>query len=406
MPLGKDIVSSTATGRDRISALPDDTIHHVLGFLSADQAVRTSLLAREWRHHWKYLHSLRITLPSPSVLETVEELNSLMRGLLLDQCAHLNVCSISDDYGDWELDDEEVDRWIRHAVCARHARVLTVNLGCQVSGEPLISRYLLILKLYNVVVEDTILDFKSCTSLEYLEIAYCEIYATKISSQSVKRMRIIESYFLRMDLRCRISAPNTVSLLLDDVRGTNPLFQSMPLLQTAFLRLDYHHASACNRSDYLASCGMCEECTAKGGCMLLGCLSTAAHLELIAPMAKFTDLRCCPTFRKLKTLMLDDWCMSADLRALICILQHCPILEKLTVQLYVGYEHLMVSEESSHAVMQFSTIPKHLCVVEIKYLEVDERVNKILKIFGTFDIKVNINQARSTCSSYNFLFQF
>jgi hypothetical protein len=42
-----------AGGEDRISTLPDEIIHHLLGFLPAPEAVRTSLLARGWRHHWK-----------------------------------------------------------------------------------------------------------------------------------------------------------------------------------------------------------------------------------------------------------------------------------------------------------------------------------------------------------------
>ncbi|KAJ1275062.1 hypothetical protein BS78_05G107200 [Paspalum vaginatum] len=48
---------------DQISALPDEVIRHLLGFLPAPEAVRTSLLARGWRHHWKYMRSLRLTEP-------------------------------------------------------------------------------------------------------------------------------------------------------------------------------------------------------------------------------------------------------------------------------------------------------------------------------------------------------
>ncbi|TVU26429.1 hypothetical protein EJB05_28976, partial [Eragrostis curvula] len=44
------------------------------------------------------------------------------------------------------------------------------------------------------------------------------------------------------------------------------------------------------------------------------------------------DLRWCPTFTKLKTLLLNDyWCYPVDCRALACILEHTPVLEKLTV---------------------------------------------------------------------------
>lgn len=46
------------------------------------------------------------------------------------------------------------------------------------------------------------------------------------------------------------------------------------------------------------------------------------------------DLRGCPAFNKLKTLVLAEWCVDDDYCSLICILQHTPALEILTIQLY------------------------------------------------------------------------
>jgi hypothetical protein len=44
------------------------------------------------------------------------------------------------------------------------------------------------------------------------------------------------------------------------------------------------------------------------------------------------DLRWCPIFSKLKTLLLDDyWCVPDDFRALVCVLEHSPVLEELTL---------------------------------------------------------------------------
>lgn len=45
------------------------------------------------------------------------------------------------------------------------------------------------------------------------------------------------------------------------------------------------------------------------------------------------DLTCCPVFSKLKTLLLNDWCLTANLAALVCFLQHSPTLQKLILQL-------------------------------------------------------------------------
>jgi hypothetical protein len=45
------------------------------------------------------------------------------------------------------------------------------------------------------------------------------------------------------------------------------------------------------------------------------------------------DLKWCPAFNKLKTLILSDWVLGHDVHALKVILQRAPILEKLILQL-------------------------------------------------------------------------
>uniref|UniRef100_A0A452Z6I8 FBD domain-containing protein n=1 Tax=Aegilops tauschii subsp. strangulata TaxID=200361 RepID=A0A452Z6I8_AEGTS len=41
------------------------------------------------------------------------------------------------------------------------------------------------------------------------------------------------------------------------------------------------------------------------------------------------DLRWCPTFTELKTLILNEWCLYDDVTALACLLRHTPALESL-----------------------------------------------------------------------------
>jgi hypothetical protein len=45
------------------------------------------------------------------------------------------------------------------------------------------------------------------------------------------------------------------------------------------------------------------------------------------------DCKSLATFSKLKTLLLNEWCMAVDFSALIYFLQCSPVLEKLTLQL-------------------------------------------------------------------------
>ncbi|TVU06086.1 hypothetical protein EJB05_49278, partial [Eragrostis curvula] len=49
-----------AGGLNSLDTLPDALLHHVLSFLPAEETVRTSVLARRWRHLWKSAPGLRI----------------------------------------------------------------------------------------------------------------------------------------------------------------------------------------------------------------------------------------------------------------------------------------------------------------------------------------------------------
>ena len=45
------------------------------------------------------------------------------------------------------------------------------------------------------------------------------------------------------------------------------------------------------------------------------------------------ELRRCPTFSNLKILSLGEWCMAPGFDALIFLLQHSPVIERLFLQL-------------------------------------------------------------------------
>jgi hypothetical protein len=51
----------------------------------------------------------------------------------------------------------------------------------------------------------------------------------------------------------------------------------------------------------------------------------------------------------LKTLVMDDWCLDADLSAVILFIQQSPNLEKLTLELFevctLGMESCMLTNE-------------------------------------------------------------
>uniref|UniRef100_A0A453N104 Uncharacterized protein n=1 Tax=Aegilops tauschii subsp. strangulata TaxID=200361 RepID=A0A453N104_AEGTS len=173
----------------------------------------------------------------------------------------------------------------------------------------------------------------------------CNIDGRKISSRSLKHLSITHCGY-DLDCRLNISTPGLVSLKLDWFWGKTPFLENMALLQTACVNigegcedvcLNYNSGVFCDANKN--GCGNClSKNDGRSDCVLLGGISSAKHLELISELGKFIftrDLKCCPTFSKLKTLLLNEyWCEAPDLDPLACILQNSPVLEKLTLQLF------------------------------------------------------------------------
>ncbi|XP_044318519.1 uncharacterized protein [Triticum aestivum] len=131
----------------------------------------------------------------------------------------------------------------------------------------------------------------------------------------------------------------------------------------------------------------------RNDCIFLKGLSEATDLELSADSVVTVlnrDLKWCPTFTKLKTLLLNDWCLAADHNALICFLQHSPILEKLTLQLSEGPSYVTEAEGIYKPLGQ-SVASNCLKIVEIECANVDKKVSILFalvsaKTRGTNDV--------------------
>lgn len=374
--------------------------------------MRTCVLARRWRHLWKSMPVLRVTGDGRTLNRRgVRKLNKFVNHLLLlrDRIAPLHVCEI--ELGTFRSqDDPQINLWIRHALLCQ-ARILGVHLACdnnsfELDDLPLISRHLTRLELCSVVLKDNCLDFSSCPALDELWMSGCYIEADMISSQSLKRLTIIDSMFYP-NVRTRISIPSLVTLELTECWGKTPLLESMPSLSAAFVKLtDWD--DLCGKEEFGGSCvnNTCDNCGAdgdgSGDCVLLKGLSEAKSLKLIAEPRVFIfkkDLMWCPTFSKLKALFLNEWCTATDLHALVCFLQHTPVLEKLTLQLSEAPDNWM-EMEGSYNLTEQAFASKQLKVVEVKCEKFDGRVHKILMILSTYGIYIeHINIQRSMRSS-------
>ncbi|OEL33823.1 hypothetical protein BAE44_0005158, partial [Dichanthelium oligosanthes] len=125
--------------------------------------------------------------------------------------------------------------------------------------------------------------------------------------------------------------------------------------------------------------------------MILRGLSEATSLTFKSELDTFVfkrDLRWCPMFSKLKTLWLDDyWCVPDDFRALVCLLKHSPVLEKLTLEFSSERHKSEMSIKGDFRPMEGSAaISEHLKLVEVKCEVVDERIFKLGLFLCAFNI--------------------
>ncbi|SPT19939.1 unnamed protein product [Triticum aestivum] len=403
-----------ASGEDRISALPEDILHHVLRLLPAHEVVRTCLLARRWRGVWRSVPTLRFT--GAKGWGSADMFAQFVDHLLHLRCEGdgppLDSCDFDfDSDGIMLLPAKEwhASNWLWKALPRVRALRLRLRIVDEQEALPLsymhlFSQHLTRLELVGVSFNNSVADFSGCPALVELSMDTCDVFMKQLLSPSLKHLRIARCY-ISDRYRILISLPNLVSLeLIECHRGRVPLLGSLPRLARAVVVLNEHCADQCSQ-DQLDSCGaerrdICYGCYYYYGdpahgphydrndCIFLKGLSEATDLELSADSVVTVlnrDLKWCPTFTKLKTLLLNDWCLAADHNALICFLQHSPILGKLTLQLFEGPSYVTEAEGIYKPLGQ-SVASNCLKIVEIKCANVDKKVHQILKILTTYGI--------------------
>ncbi|KAM0904358.1 hypothetical protein ACQ4PT_018067 [Festuca glaucescens] len=231
--------TAVAGDEDRISALPDDVLRHLLSFLPSSDSVQTCVLAKRWRTFWKSVPALRIEdEPKYDWIDGKMErsrtfINELLR---LRDPTPLEVCVIASIYFDtdgydcpnYEKAFQRIEPWLQYAL-SHEVRVLQVHAGSLTTNLGLVSSHLKRVELRFMQFECP-LDFSSCPQLDVLKMSNCGI-SSNILSQSLRHLEIKNGFF-DSDIRSRISAPNLISLKLDQ-DGLTPLLDTMPSLVTA-----------------------------------------------------------------------------------------------------------------------------------------------------------------------------
>ncbi|RLN30958.1 F-box domain containing protein, expressed [Panicum miliaceum] len=167
----------------------------------------------------------------------------------------------------------------------------------------------------------------------------------------------------------------------------------MPSLLKAAVTTEHYSWDSCDLGD----CN-CDD-TGSNDCVLLKGLSEAKDLALISGPDTFIfkrDLRWCLLFSNLKTLLLNDyWCVPDDFRSLVCILEHSPVLEKLTLEL-VSKKHRQQRERKGilRPMEGSAVISEHLKIIEVRCHAVDERICKLTLFLCAFHILV-VEEKRS-----------
>ncbi|TVU26112.1 hypothetical protein EJB05_28645 [Eragrostis curvula] len=293
-------MGAAAGDGEGIDVLPDGVLAHVLGFLPTEEAVRTCVLTRRWRHLWKSATGLHVVAADGKFLGTVEKLVQFLDCLLtLREGASLETCelevgsfSVLSGYSHVDVDEDMLRRlsiWFRHAV-TRRVRFLSIRLLCanqEFVDLPLVSQ------LHCVQLSSSLLDFSSCSALEYLVFVLCDTPISEPTEnnislkfpKSLKYLTMNESYF--GDPRIHIYAPSLVTLHLDEFGGLTPVLGSMPSLLEAFVRITSLSDDKCRlRWGDPCACVFCESSDNNGGdsnnSVLLKGLSEARNLTLIS----------------------------------------------------------------------------------------------------------------------------
>ncbi|KAF7102326.1 hypothetical protein CFC21_103484 [Triticum aestivum] len=332
--------SGDGSMQDRISALPDELLIHVLSHLRSREAVQTCVLARRWRDLWQWVPCIDVSfkefadVPYEDDDEDDFEFKKFVNRLLMlrrpvDLEAFRLEYRLPTDTEYPEDDSADANLWIAHALQykAQAVKVVDYNDRLHVAPAVFTSAYLKRLHICHAFLLQGFfkhLDM-GCPVLEDLFVSNTSIQHRDIFSNTLKYLTLTDDIIHgpEHDHQPSISAPKLISLSVDgSPSGPRlPILKNMTSLETASIVLVRGLISNCNADDIK---------------QFLGELSHVRSLDLCYGVEKVEiekNYRWCPTFRNLTDLTLHSWCVHGDFYALIVFLQNSPSLKKLTLEL-------------------------------------------------------------------------
>ncbi|XBI99248.1 hypothetical protein VPH35_019360 [Triticum aestivum] len=382
------VSGSGGGGVNRLGALPDALLHHVMSFLKPWEVVPTCSAP---------CVDLRVRYMSHDA-DPPQEFRDFVHRLFLlhDVSAPVDMLRLQPSDEDAGFNEDDAGRGV-----------------ASLDGVPFVLCHLKILKLSYARLDDSVLRqlSASCKSLEQLDLKDCLVTGPGIVSVSLRTLIMLKCKFnsgfsVAPPSLFSIAAPNLLLLRLITPYAQVLSFTNFGSLVTSTILLDDHFLS--NEFEHISDKDDCDETTDDdgnddkrenytihdfgygygfpeeryghsrykdnynydsnidsddnayeyseiandlssedgnygkisggnysyilGGHHMLESLSTATSLELLIDAGEVVltrELRRCPTFSNLKTLSLGEWCMAADFDALIFLLQHSPNIKTL-----------------------------------------------------------------------------
>uniref|UniRef100_A0A8R7TDS1 F-box domain-containing protein n=1 Tax=Triticum urartu TaxID=4572 RepID=A0A8R7TDS1_TRIUA len=267
---------SGSGGVDRLSALPDVILHHIMSFLKAWEVVPTCVLARRWRHLWESapcvdLHLRYMSRDGDPPQEFRDFVHRLF--LLRYMSAPVDTLRLQPSDEDAGFNKEDASIWIRTAL-KRKARVIHLTghhkRAASLDSMPFVSCHLKILKLSYARLDDSVLRqlSASCKSLEELDLKGCLVTGPGIVSASLKTLIMLKCKFnsgfsIGPPSLFSIAAPNLLLLRLIIPYAQVLSFTNFGSLVTATILLDDHFLR--NEFEHINNKDDCDETTDDDG---------------------------------------------------------------------------------------------------------------------------------------------